>query len=102
MNNTIDQKLITLDNIDLKNDFEKISALLCSLDLFITVSNSTAHLAGALNVPTILVKPRSFAIFHYWNQPKNSTPWYSSIKLLEQTSNKENLFSNLKKIILNI
>ena len=79
--------------------FENVSALLSSLDLFITVSNSTTHLAGALNVPTLLIKPKSFAIFHYWNQPKDSTPWYSSIKLLEQTKNPKELIANLIKII---
>ena len=92
-------KIKTIANIDLFNDFESIAALLKNLDLFITVSNSTAHLAGALNVPTLLIKPKSFAIFHYWNQPKDSTPWYSSIKLLEQTKNPKELIANLIKII---
>ena len=89
-------KITTLTEIDLMNDFEKLSALLCSLDLFVTVSNSTAHLAGALNVPTILIKPKSFAIFHYWNQPNSITPWYSSIELIDQGDNKEKLLEKLK------
>ena len=71
------------DKIDLFNDFEKIAALLKNIDLFITVSNSTAHLAGALGVPTWLIKPKNHAVFHYWNQPKNQTPWYNSINLFE-------------------
>ena len=91
--------LLTLKNIDLMNDFEKISALLRSLDLFITVSNSTAHLAGALNVPTILIKPKSFAIFHYWNQSESKTPWYDSIELVEQSESMDIMFNNIKEII---
>ena len=97
--NNFNQKIITLKEIDLMNDFEKISALLCNLDLFITVSNSTAHLAGALNVPTILIKPKTFAIFHYWNQPDHLTPWYPSIKLLEQPENIVDLINELKNLI---
>ena len=69
---------------------------MCNLDLFITISNSTAHLAGALNVPTWLIKPKSFALFHYWNQPEKITPWYSSIKLFDQKENTKELIRDLE------
>ena len=88
-----------LDNLDLYNDFEKISALLKNLDLFITVSNSTAHLAGALNVETLLIKPKANALFHYWNQPNNKCPWYPSVKLIDQSINIEDTALEIKKII---
>ena len=84
MNNTIDQKLITLDNIDLKNDFEKISALLCSLDLFITVSNTTAHLAGAIGQNTWVMAPKNDSLLFYWNTGEESTPWYPSVKIFSK------------------
>ena len=77
----------TIDSIDLFNDFESIAGLLCSLDLFISVSNSTVHLAGSLGVPTWLIKPINHAAFFYWNQPSNQTPWYSSIKIFSSSSN---------------
>ena len=66
------------------NDFEGIASLLKSLDVFITVSNSTAHLAGALGVKTILIKPKNFAVFHYWNQKTDYTPWYDSVRLIDK------------------
>ena len=66
------------------NDFEGIASLLKSLDVFISVSNSTAHLAGALGVKTILIKPENFAVFHYWNQKTDNTPWYGSIRLIDK------------------
>ena len=90
-------KVLTLNNLDLFNDFDKISALLVNLDLFITISNTTAHLAGALNVPTWLIKPKTNAIFHYWNQPNNTTPWYPSIKLIEQDNDHNELMQKIKK-----
>ena len=60
------------------------AALLKSLDIFITVSNSTAHLAGSLGVKTLLIKPDNYALFHYWNQKNNKTPWYNSVELIER------------------
>ena len=94
-------ELINLD-IDLFNDFEKIAALLKNLDLFITVSNSTAHLAGALNVNTWLIKPKTFALFHYWNQPNTYCPWYPSIRLIEQDKDINKIMNELKKEIIKI
>lgn len=88
----------TLQGVDLFNDISKICALLKNLDIFITVSNSTAHLAGALGVKTWLIKPKNHATFHYWNQPKNITPWYSSIAIFSAKNNEE----LIKKINANI
>ena len=75
---------MSFENIDLFNDFEGISCLLKSLDLFISVSNSTAHLAGSLGVKTLLIKPDNYALFHYWNQKNNFTPWYNSVRLIDK------------------
>ena len=78
--------LLNINDLDLYNDFEGIAALLKSLDIFITVSNSTAHLAGSLGVKTLLIKPDNYALFHYWNQKNNKTPWYNSVELIEKQS----------------
>ena len=83
-NNYYNLKLINLNNIDLFNDFLKVASLLINLDLFITVSNSTAHLAGSLGVKTLLIKPFDQATFFYWNQNSNKTPWYNSIELINE------------------
>ena len=85
----------TIPNLDLFNDFEEITALLQNLELFISISNSTTHVAGAANVDTWLIKPKSYALFHYWNQPKNTTPWYPSIKLYDQYENPTKLMKIL-------
>jgi len=70
------------------------------LDLFISVSNSTVHLAGAANIKTCLIKPKSYALFHYWNQPTNSTPWYPSIKIFDQQKDPSILIDELKKELM--
>ena len=91
-------EIITINKIDLFDDFESICALLKNLDLFVTVSNSTAHLAGAAGVPTFLIKPPNHATFHYWNQKNEKTPWYNSIKLFDN----KNAIQNIKKEIIKL
>ena len=88
--------ILSIKEIDLFNDFESICALLKNLDLFVAVSNSTAHLAGAIGVPTFLIKPPNHATFHYWNQKNEKTPWYNSIKLFDN----KNATQNIKKEII--
>lgn len=88
--------LINLNDVDLFNDFLKIASLLKNLDLFITVSNSTAHLAGALGIKTLLIKPFNQATFFYWHQSTNKTPWYSSIEMIDANIiNNKKLFVDL-------
>jgi len=96
-NKKAENKLINMEGLDLYNDFEGIASLLKSLDVFVTISNSTAHLAGALGVKTILIKPENFAVFHYWNQKTDITPWYHSIKLIDKKNFLKNskFFSNI-------
>ena len=90
-------KIYNIKEVDLFNDFESIAALLKNLDLFITVSNSTAHLAGALGVPTWVIKPQEHAVFHYWNQPEDKTPWYNSIRLFTHNKNWNDTLKKIQK-----
>ena len=84
--NNKENRLLNVEDLDLNNDFESIASLLKSLDIFITISNSTAHLAGSLGVKTLLIKPDNYALFHYWNQNSNKTPWYNSVELIDRQS----------------
>ena len=85
-------KIITLENLDLFNNFSGLANLLTNLDLFITVSNSTAHLASALGVKTILIKPPNHASFHYWNYEDGKTPWYKSVNIISRKDLKDKKF----------
>lgn len=90
-------KINELINVDMYNDFNTLAFTLNELDLFITVSNSTAHLAAALGVETWIIKPKNHAVFHYWNQPGNTTPWYDSVTLYEYQGNWSKTIDNIKK-----
>ena len=69
--------------------------------MFITVSNSTAHLAGALGVKTLLVKPINHASYHYWNYPDYKTPWYNSVMMINKKmlNNKNQILKSIQYLL---
>ena len=74
--------LEVFNDLDLFNDIESCIGLLKNLDIFITVSNSTAHFAGALGIPTILICPKKSSTYYYWNTQTGSSIWYKNVKVL--------------------
>jgi tetratricopeptide (TPR) repeat protein len=65
-----------LDDIDNTNDIDGLAALTSACDAVITVSNTTAHLSGALGRPTWVFVPFGFANIWYWFKGKKRSPWY--------------------------
>ena len=65
-------------------DFSDSAALMAGLDLIISIDTATAHLAGALNLPTLLLIPDPPDFMALISG--NKTPWYPSTRLLRQKS----------------
>ena len=63
-------------------NFEDTAALICCLDLVVTVDTSVAHLAGALGRPTWLLLP--FVPDFRWLLDREDSPWYPSMRLFRQ------------------
>ncbi|MDC0498927.1 hypothetical protein OAO21_07145, partial [Alphaproteobacteria bacterium] len=78
-----EKNIFSFDNVDLFNDFDSLISILKNLDVFVTVSNSTAHFAGALGVPTILICPKKSSTYYYWNYDDGKTPWYNNISIIK-------------------
>ena len=99
-------KIIDMEDIDKFNDFESLAGLIESLDLFITVSNTTAHLSGAIGKETWVMAPKNDSLLFYWNTGKKKTPWYTEIKIYPKINNWkdtiESVSSDLKKWIKRI
>ncbi len=72
-----------LDDLDLFNDIDGLAALIAACDLVITVSNTTAHLAGALGVPVWVLVPPGNGKLWYWNDAVDAR-WYSAARVFKQ------------------
>lgn len=72
------------DDVDLHNDLEGLAALCNACDLVITVSNVTAHMAGALGRPVWLLLPRARGRLWYWFSGREDSPWYPSMRIFTQ------------------
>jgi hypothetical protein len=70
--------------VDQLADIDTFAAQVASMDLVITIDNSTAHLAAALGVPTWLLLP--FAPDWRWQQTGDRSPWYPSMRLFRQAA----------------
>lgn len=73
-----------VSEVDKKNNLDDLAALIMACDIIVTVSNSTAHLAGALGKEVYLLLPTGKAKFWYWHSRNNRSIWYPSIKLFEK------------------
>lgn len=67
--------------LDISNDIDDLAALIAALDAVVSCSNTTAHIAGALGVPTRVLLPGSRYVLWYWGHDGERTPWYPSLRL---------------------
>ena len=81
-----DAPIETLPGVDLFDDIDGLATLIEACDIVVTISNSTAHLAGAMGKATLLLVPRFTGRMWYWNtQPGDAhPPWYPSVRVLRQ------------------
>jgi ADP-heptose:LPS heptosyltransferase len=82
-------KVEHIDELDLRDDLDGFAALTAACDLVITVSNSTAHFAGALGVPVWIFISAGIGKFWYWGVNSPSVPWYPSATLIRQNAEQE-------------
>lgn len=68
--------------IDHGKDFHDTAALLKRLSLVVTVDTAVAHLAGTLNVPTVLVLGE-YSDWR-WLMDRSDTPWYPSVRVVRK------------------
>lgn len=68
--------------IDQMTDLDAFAAQVAALDLVITTSNTTAHMAGALGKPTVLMLQSTRGVFSYWCYEGDTTPWYPTVRIV--------------------
>lgn len=67
--------------VDTSADIDTLVAQIAALDLVISSSNSTAHIAGATGAPCWLLLPHACTLLWYWGYAGTTTPWYPSLAL---------------------
>jgi Tfp pilus assembly protein PilF len=72
-----------LADIDNTNDIDGLAALITACDVIVTVSNTTAHLAGALGKPTMLFVQHTGRNW-YWFTERPDSPWYPRLRVNRQ------------------
>ena len=68
---------------DALDDYDETAALVCALDLVISVCTAVIHLAGALGKPVWVLVP-AVAEWRYLDRGEK-LPWYPSSRLFRQT-----------------
>ena len=90
-------EILSDNGIDSMVDLDAFAAQIAALDGVVTISNTTAHMAAALGVPTYLLVPARKKRLWYWFGEGSYSPWYRSMRVLRgQTAN---LLAELRYIL---
>jgi tetratricopeptide (TPR) repeat protein len=74
-----------LDDIDNSQDIDGLAALISACDAVVTVSNTTAHLAGGIGRPTWVMLPFGHSGFWYWFRGRPDSPWFPQVRVVRKT-----------------
>lgn len=72
------------DSVDQLRSIEAFAAQLASLDHIVTVSNTTAHVAGAIGARCVALVPPAHGLHWYWGAEGETTPWYPTLTLVRR------------------
>lgn len=72
------------DNAYRSQDLDPWLARVKACDVVLTISNVTAHAAGAMGVRTLLMLPRGMSNLWHWFRVRSDSPWYGSVTIVRQ------------------
>ena len=80
-----DIKIFQEPNLNVYDDIHSLLKFLKSCDVVLTISNTNAHLAASLGIPTFLLLSKGPGTIWYWlNVHNNKNLWYPSLKIFQQ------------------
>ena len=65
-------------------DFADTAAVIENLDLVVSVDTSTAHLAGAMGKPVLMLLKHGSGMF--WLLERDDSPWYPTLRIVRQSA----------------
>ena len=91
--------MYSFEKINLFNDLDDLMSILKNLDIFVTVSNSTAHIAAAMGVKTLLICPKISSTYFYWSNENNKTPWYKNVQIFQIERSFKETIENINTVL---
>jgi tetratricopeptide (TPR) repeat protein len=73
-----------LPDVDNSGDIDALASLIMACDMVVTVSNTTAHLAGALGKETCVLVPSGRGRMWCWFRGRKDSPFYARARLERQ------------------
>lgn len=86
---TCGAELLVDTEIDQLKDLDAFAAQVAAMDLVITTSNTTAHMAAALGKPTWVLLHKGISPHWYWGLEGETTPWYPTARLWRQPASND-------------
>ncbi len=77
--------LTKIEDIDNFNDIDSLASLIDACDFIVTISNVTAHIAGALGKKVFLLVPYDKGKIWYWHDNLKISLWYPSVEIFTQS-----------------
>lgn len=77
-------RLTHMDDLDLIRDIDGLAALIDACDVVVTISNTAAHIAGALGKEVWLMLPHTPGRFWCWQTGRDDALWYPDVRILRQ------------------
>ena len=78
-------EILKIDEIDNFYDLDGLASLIDACDCVVSVSNTTAHIAGSIGKKTYLMIPQNRGRLWYWPKENEQSIWYKSIQIIEKT-----------------
>ena len=85
INRLSNNKLNTIDGLDLTRDLDNVINVIKRCDLIITIDNTIAHLAGSLGKQVWVLLP--FSADFRWMESTSASLWYQNAILFRQSKN---------------
>lgn len=78
-------KVISDPSVDPLINLDAFAAQVAAMDLVISTSSTTVHMAGALGVPAWTLLPVGVGSLWHWFLDRDDSPWYPGMRLFRQT-----------------
>ena len=68
--------------VDPLTDMDMFFAQVAAMDLVLSTSNTTVHVAGSQNIPVWVLLPHGKGLAWYWFLQRRDSPWYPAARLI--------------------